>query len=82
MKKLERLAETAKRKRKEAEQSRDALSAFIRQEFGREDISVTETGDGICVIFDDEDATGVGVDYFIEMSKIPGFDIHNIETYL
>jgi hypothetical protein len=50
-------------------------------EIGRE-ISLTITGDGLCVMFADQGDTGIGLDEFEEFAKLQGFDTTKIVTTL
>lgn len=59
----------------------DRLSKLLSDKFSRE-IIVTPTTDGLCVIFEDEDATGVTLDDFEKMMKEPYFDTRLIRTIL
>ncbi len=59
----------------------DSLSESLSLKFEREMI-ITPTSDGLCVIFEDQDATGIALDDFEKMMEEPGFDTLQIVTIL
>lgn len=57
------------------------LEKLLTERFGRE-MCVTWTSDGLCVMFEDRDLTGIGLDEFEALLKEPGFDTREIQTCL
>lgn len=59
----------------------DRLSKKLTDKYKRE-IVITVTSDGLCVMFKDQDMTGITLDEFERLSKAPGFDTRDIVTCL
>lgn len=61
----------------------DEMTRILQEKYGRGDLYVTMLeGDGLAVMFEGEECTGIGWDNFLAASKKTGFDIFDIETSL
>lgn len=57
------------------------LSDMLTQKYGQK-ITVSPTTDGLCVMLEEKDTTGVTLDEFEEMEGRKDFDINKVNTYL
>lgn len=70
-----------KRLCRELDAERDRISEAMSKKYQRK-ILVNFTSDGLCVMFDDQNMTGVGLEEFEEMAKEKDFDIWSVQTVL
>lgn len=70
-----------KRLHSELHKELERLSDALTKKFDRE-ICVSITTDGLCVMFEDQDLTGITLDEFEKLSSVPCFDTWDIQTVL
>jgi len=70
-----------KRLHSELHKELERISDALTKKFDR-DMCVSPTSDGLCVIFEDQNMTGVTLDEFEKLSSAPDFDVWSIQTVL